>query len=135
MMRTQTITPALFALLPLIAAAQPINTSALDAHQFNLGTVGLVGHISAAEQAMNEIAQRPEASTIFLSIIQDGSRGAVAKLYALCGLKKIQSPHLADAARQVSALKTRVSTMTNDVMTKEDIQNIVQRIQAHQCAN
>lgn len=110
-----------------------IDTSALNAHQFSMGWVGFVGHISEAEKKMNEIAREPTASEIFISIAQDVHRPLVARLYALCGLKKIGSPHYAHAAKRLGALSEKVSTMRADVMRLEEVEKIVLEIDKHRC--
>lgn len=122
-----------FLLLPTLAVSQEVDTSALDAHQFSLGLIGFVGYVSEAEQRMNEIAAHPEANSIFLAIVDDPGRSNVARLYALCGLKKLRSPQFGHALDTLDNLAGKVSVMHGDIMEKEDVGNIVSQIKSHRC--
>src|SRR5256885_6769065 len=73
------------------AMARPLDPAPLDASQFNLGLVGFAGEISPAERHLEAMLRRPEANAVLLSVIDDPRRSPVAKLYALCGLKRMGS--------------------------------------------
>lgn len=82
---------------------------------------------------MQHIASLPNAAKVFQAVIDDTHRSNVAKLYALCGLKQVQSPGFIPAARQLASLSAEVSVMHGDVMEKEEIRQMVHRIREHLC--
>lgn len=120
-------------LTPLVATARNVDASALDADQFSLGMVGFAGGISRAEKEMIEILEIPDADYFFLSVIDNDERSVVAKLYALCGLKKNKSSAFAHAFKKIQAMHSSVSIMYGDVMKKEKTGDIAIDIKNGRC--
>lgn len=127
---------SLFIFLHLNATAEEkFEVSRLNAHQFTLGYVGFVGHISEAEKYMDVISKSPNAVQVFAKVIDDGSSTRVAKLYALCGMKKAGGAELEAYATKIMKVGGTVSTMYADQMKKEDISFFVNRIKYQECNN
>lgn len=110
-----------------------VDTLGLDAPQFNLGMVGFAGRISEAEVTMLNIKKRVDAESVFISIVEDESRGTVAKLYALCGLKSMRSALFGPVFERMSRTQDTVSVMRGDVMTKEEGSDLVNQIKNGLC--
>ncbi|WP_418514841.1 hypothetical protein [Delftia sp. PS-11] len=119
--------------LPAAGHASLFDARALDAHQFNLGLAGFAGQVSPAEAYLEDMVKRPEANAILLSVIDDPRRSPVAKLYALCGLKRIGSGGYMAALDRLRGLQGQVSIMLGDQMLREDIRQAVDRIEHQQC--
>lgn len=119
--------------LPMLCQASLFDATPLDAHQFNLGLVGFAGQISPAEQHLDDLLRRPEANAILLSLIDDPARSPVAKLYALCGLKRLGSGGYETALGKMRGLDGQVSVMFGDQMLLEDIRQAAERIEHQQC--
>ncbi|MDA8455136.1 hypothetical protein M4R22_10205 [Acidovorax sp. GBBC 3334] len=125
--------PLVFFLSLNIAAQEKFDASKLDAHQFTLGYVGFIGHISEAEKYMEMVSKSPLAVDFFSEVIDDASSKSVAKLYALCGMKKAGGDNFEKYAEKVLKVGGKVSTMYGDQMKKEDIGFFVNRIRHHNC--
>lgn len=119
--------------LPVFSQASLFDARPLDARQFNLGLVGFAGKISPAEAHLDDLIKRPEANAILLSVIDDPRRSPVAKLYALCGLKRIGSGAYSAALGKMRGLDGQVSVMFGDQMLQEDIRQAADRIETQQC--
>ncbi|WLW63415.1 hypothetical protein RA224_08330 [Achromobacter aegrifaciens] len=120
-------------LAPIVATARNFDASALDADQFSLGMVGFAGGISGAEKEMAKILERPDADDFFLSVINDDNRSTVAKLYALCGLKKGKSTAFGYAFEKIQAMNSSVSVMHGDVMKKESAGDLAVQVKNGRC--
>lgn len=120
-------------LMPFATMARNAETSELDADQFSLGMVGFVGRISGAEQEMVKILERPDADEFFLSIINNEETGGIAKLYALCGLKKNKSAAFGYAFEKVKVMNKSVSVMYGDVMKMETVSALAIQIKDGRC--
>lgn len=121
------------ALTPITAVAQ-LDDGAFDAYPFSIGMAGFAGATSLAEVAMQRTASRPDAAQVFLAIIDNDRRSDVAKLYALCGLKRIGSPSFQSAAGRFASLEKRVSVLHGDVLQKERLGDVVARITRWTCS-
>ncbi len=119
--------------LPVLGHASLFDATPLEARQFNLGLVGFAGKLSPAEQHLDDVVKRPEANAILLSVIDDPRRSPVAKLYALCGLKRIGSGGYGAALDKLRGLDGKVSVMFGDQMLREDIRQAAERIETQQC--
>lgn len=119
--------------LPVFSQASLFDAKPLDAHQFNLGLGGFSGQISPAELHLEDLLRRPEANAILLSVIDDPRRSAVAKLYALCGLKRLGSGGYEAALGKLRGLEGQVPVMFGDQMLVEDIRQAADRIETQQC--
>ena len=104
------------------------------ASQFNLGLVGLAGEISPAEQHLEAMLRRPEANAVLLSVIDDPRSSPVAKLYALCGLKRMGSGGYEAALVKLRGFEGQVSVMLGDQMFQEDIREAADRIENLECS-
>ncbi len=116
-----------------LAAEERFDASKLNAHQFTLGYVGFVGHISESEKYMEIVSKKPQAVKFFSEVIDDDSSTRVAKLYALCGIKKAGGDNFDLYAEKVLKVGGKVSTMYGDQMKKEEIGFFVDRIKNHSC--
>lgn len=119
--------------LPALGQASFYDARPLDARQFNLALAGLAGKISPAEAHLDDLVKRPEANAILLSVIDDPQRSPVAKLYALCGLKRIGSGAYEAALGKMRELDGQVAVMFGDRMRQEDIRQAAERIETQQC--
>ncbi|ABM32147.1 hypothetical protein C8E08_3740 [Paracidovorax citrulli] len=115
------------------AAEEGLDASKLDAHQFTLGHAGFAGHISEPERYMEMVAKNPNAVKFFSGVIDDASSTSVAKLYALCGMKKAGARDLQSYEEKVLKVGGKVSTMHGDQMQKEEIGFFVHRIRTGGC--
>ncbi|MBR8655592.1 hypothetical protein KDH83_20010 [Achromobacter sp. Marseille-Q0513] len=130
----KTLTVALLlSWLPAVAVADEVDTSALDAPQFSLGMVGFIGRVSDAEKRMLEIQKSPEASQIFSAIVEDDGRGGVARLYAVCGLKRIDSSKFEHAFNRLENTEEKISVMYGDMMRQEDFKVLLAQIKGGRC--
>ena len=118
--------------LPDRKSENPIKTMS-DATQFSLGLVGFAGNISAAEVAMRRIAKSENAETRFSAVLNDPDTTTEGKLYALCGLKLIESNHYSSAAQTLEKLGGKFSTMYGDTLKKEEITIGLERIDTSKC--
>lgn len=125
--------PLVFLVCLNVAAEQTFDASKLEAHQFTLGYVGFVGHISEAENYMEMVSKTSNAVKFFSAVIDDDSSTRVAKLYALCGMKKAGGVNFESYAEKVLKMGGKVSTMHGDQMQKEEISFFINRIKYHSC--
>lgn len=116
-----------------VTAEENIDFSKLNAHQFSLGYVGFAGHISDAEKYMNQISKLPNAIALFSDVINDSTSTRVAKLYALCGMKKAGGANVKAYAAKILKMGGEVSTMYGDQMKKEGVDFFVNRITNYEC--
>ena len=82
---------------------------------------------------MNLLGERKDADLVFSSIIEDPRRPVVAKLYALCGLKKIGSPNFDQSAQRLAGINEKVPTLRVDILRSEDARLIVRDIVLYRC--
>lgn len=130
-----TLSAALICLfLSTPAMSRPLDPAPLDASQFNLGLVGFAGEISPAERHLEAMLRRPEANAVLLSVIDDPRRSPVAKLYALCGLKRMGSGGYEAALVKLRGFEGQVSVMLGDQMFQEDIREAADRIENLECS-
>lgn len=129
-----TLTASLICLfLSTPAMARPLDPVPLDAAQFNLGLVGFAGRMSPAQRHLDAMLRRPEANAVLLSVIDDPQRSPVAKLYALCGLKRIGSGGYEAALDKLRGFDGQVSVMLGDQMFQEGIRQAADRIENVEC--
>jgi hypothetical protein len=98
---------------------------------FSLGMNGFVGIGSAGETDLIEILTYQDAGAVFLRIANNPQATPEAKLYAACGLKKLNNkngePNLTQEwDKQVSVLK-------GDVLRKEKFKDVYFSILKHGC--
>lgn len=115
------------------ALSEDADIAVLDALQFNLGMVGFAGRISEAEKAMVNIQKRTDAGGVFFSIIDNKNSGDVAKLYALCGLKRVNSPRFDQAFDTLKSAEGQVSVTRGDVMKKESVTDLANQVKEGLC--
>lgn len=100
---------------------------------FAIGMVGFVGHISAGEAAYRKILKESDAKSRFYSIYKSSTSTNAAKLYSACGLKALSSPKFQEINRNLKTSKEQVTTMKADVMRKEAVSEIIERIDHFGC--
>jgi hypothetical protein len=130
-LRTLLLAPLLC--LPLLGQASLFDATPLDAQQFHLGLEGLAGQISPAEAHLDDLLRRPEANAILLSVIDDPRRSAVAKLYALCGLKRLGSGGYGAALDRLRGTDGQVPVLSGDQLLVESVGQVAERIETQQC--
>ena len=100
---------------------------------FSFGLVGFVGKISDGESAYHQILRSANASSRFLAIYEAESSSLEGKLYAACGLKKLSNNKFNHIREELSVSKKRATTMKGDVMLKESVSEIIQKIDKFSC--
>lgn len=133
-MKTSLSAALICLLLSTAAMARPLDPAPLDASQFNLGLVGFAGGISPAERHLEAMLRRPEANAVLLSVIDDPRRSPVAKLYALCGLKRMGSGGYEAALVKLRGFEGQVSVKLGDQMFHEDVREAAERIENLECS-
>ncbi|MGC4241923.1 MAG: MchS3 family protein [Herbaspirillum sp.] len=102
---------------------------------FALGQVGFIGHISESEQRYRRLLQSPAALELFSRLIDDGSATKEARLYAACALHKLNAAHFVQLTNGLRKEGGHVSVLRTDILQRESIQDQLQTIAQHGCAD
>ncbi|WP_039787739.1 MchS3 family protein [Herbaspirillum huttiense] len=102
---------------------------------FALGQVGFIGHISDSEQRYRRLLQSPAALELFTRLIDDGSATKEARLYAACALRKLNAAQFVQLTNGLRKEGGHVSVLRTDILQRESIQDQLQNIAQHGCAD
>jgi hypothetical protein len=102
---------------------------------FALGQVGFIGHISESEQRYRRLLQSPAALELFTRLINDGSATKEARLYAACALRKLNAAQFVQLTNELRKEGGHVSVLRTDILQRESIQDQLQNIAQHGCAD
>lgn len=101
-------------------------TELLTIEYFAFGGVGFAGQISDGESAFRIILSSPKAKKYFELVLSKSSMPA--KLYALCGLRELDTTLFLQKVKYYSDTTVRVSTMRGCIRDDERFIDIVQEI-------
>lgn len=122
---------------PYIHAAEKASEDLARLRQtptFALGQVGFIGHISDSEQRYRRLLQGPAALDLFTQLIEDASATKEARLYAACAIRTLDATRFEQLTRSLRAGGGDVSVLRSDILQRESIQDQLQRIAQHGCA-
>lgn len=102
---------------------------------FALGQVGFIGHISESEQRYRRLLQSPAALELFTQLIDDGAATKEARLYAACALRKLNGAQFEQLTKGLRKEGGHVSVLRTDILQREPIQDQLQNIAQHGCAD
>ncbi len=98
----------------------------LSVGTFALGGVGFVGTTSEGEKAYRTIVNSKDSLALFRSVLKNGS--AEAKLYALCGIRRLAPESYNAEAKALIAANPKVRTVSGCIVMEEPAANVVKRI-------
>ncbi len=98
---------------------------------FSLGMNGFVGIGSVGETELIKILTYQDAGAVFLRIANNSQATPEAKLYAACGLKKLNNND--GEPRFTQEWNKEVSVLKGDVLRKERFKDIYFSILKHGC--
>ena len=93
---------------------------------FAFGGVGYTGAISAGEEAYRAVLGSTNALGLFETILSRGT--SEAKLYALCGIRRLHPEAFAAAAKDLRTTDPQVNTMSGCLLTEEPASAVIRRI-------
>ncbi|MFS7188410.1 MchS3 family protein [Serratia proteamaculans] len=100
-------------------------------NNFSLGMNGFVGIGSVGETELIKILTYQDAGAVFLRIANNSQATPEAKLYAACGLKKLNNND--GEPRFTQEWDKEVSVLKGDVLRKEKFKDIYFSILKHGC--
>lgn len=100
-------------------------------NNFSLGMNGFVGIGSVGETELIKILTYQDAGAVFLRIANNSQATPEAKLYAACGLKKLNNND--GEPRFTQEWNKEVSVLKGDVLRKEKFKDIYFSILKHGC--
>jgi len=100
---------------------------------FAMGNIGFVAHKSNGQKYLEQILKSKNSEPTLMAIIDASDSSVASKIYSLCGLKKISSVKYKSAKEKIFGIEGTVSTMTADVMRKEDVTELVTKIDKFGC--
>ena len=93
---------------------------------FAFGGVGYAGTTSPGELAFRAVLAGANAREHFETILAKGT--AEAKLYALCGIRRLQPESFDAAAKSLRAADPPVNTMSGCLLAEEKASAVIRRI-------
>lgn len=122
-----------------LAEASALATDDMEALKrtstFALGQVGFIGHISESEQRYRRLLQAPAALDLFTQLVGDTSATNKARLYAACAIRTLDAKRFEQLTHTLRASGGDVSVLRTDILQRESIQDQLQRIAQHGCAD
>jgi hypothetical protein len=100
----------------------------LEAKFFAFGGVGFAGTKSEGEKAFQEVLTSPDALLFFKAAVTNDN--PVARLYALIGIRKLESESFDKLAMSLRDSNPRVTTMTGCMVNEERATDVLDRIKA-----
>ena len=98
----------------------------LSANCFAFGGVGYAGTISPGEVAFHVVLASTNALGLFEAILSNGT--GEAKMYALCGIRRLNQKAFEDSAKVLKEADPKVKTMSGCLATEEDASVVIRRI-------
>lgn len=112
---------------PIQPLARPQPTNELrSVDRFAFGGVGIAGVPSQGELAFREMLARTNALPCFEGILTSGT--TEAKLYALCGIRRLSPQELSRHAQIIASSDLMVTTMSGCIVESERAATVVNRI-------
>jgi hypothetical protein len=108
--------------------AQDAYKELLKIEYFAFGGVGFAGQTSDGESAFRMILSSPKAKKYFEQVLD--KRNVPAKLYALCGLRELDTTLFLQKVKGYSDTTVQVSTMRGCIQDEERVIDIIKEIQA-----
>jgi hypothetical protein len=93
---------------------------------FAFGGVGYAGTISPGEVAFHAVLESTNALELFEAILANGT--GEAKMYALCGVRRLDPKAFDDFARALKDADPKVRTMSGCLATEENASAVIKRI-------
>ncbi|WP_299539255.1 MchS3 family protein [uncultured Herbaspirillum sp.] len=122
-----------------LAEASALATDDMEALKrtstFALGQVGFISHISESEQRYRRLLQAPAALDLFTQLVGDTSATNEARLYAACAIRTLDAKRFEQLTHTLRASGGDVSILRSDILQRESIQDQLQRIAQHGCAD
>lgn len=104
-----------------------------NAHNFALGQVGFVGHISQAEQHYRAILQSADALALFKQMLASQVVSIEARLYAACGIRQLASDEFDSLTHALKESGISASVLRADILQKEPVSLLLSRIERFGC--
>jgi hypothetical protein len=98
----------------------------LNVNCFAFGGVGYAGITSPGEVAFHAVLESPNALELFEAILSSGT--GEAKMYALCGVRRLNKKAFDDSAKALKEADPKVKTMSGCLATEENASVVIQRI-------
>ncbi len=97
-----------------------------SARFFAFGGVGFAGSTSEGEKAYGEICASSEALPLFKAALTN--ENPCTKLYALCGVRRLEPKSFDKLARPLAEANPPVRVMSGCILSEEGASNIIARI-------
>jgi hypothetical protein len=97
-----------------------------DAEEFAVGGIGVAGTLSKPELALREIRDGPNAEQQLRKLLDEGTQAG--KLYALYGLRQIDSPDYEKLAAPYRLNHARVKRIQGCMISEDETANVVKWI-------
>lgn len=111
---------------PTTHSVQSAYEQLLEVKFFAFGGVGYAGSTSHGELAFRAVLARTNALALFSATFSKGTDAA--KLYALCGIRRLDKPSFEAAAEILKQGDPTVATMSGCMASSEKASLIIQRI-------
>ena len=126
---------AIFAAIPSGNAAPPeLSAPAVAAYDklrvanvFALGGVGIVGATSQGETAFRELQREPNATEVFIALLDDPTASKAGQLYALFGLKEAKSAEFEVRLPAFLEDDALVETQSGCIRVSVEVKNVAAR--------
>jgi len=93
------------------------------------------GRINDSEQRYRRLLQAPAALDLFAQLVGDASATKEARLYAACALRKLNAAQFVQLTKGLHKEGGHVSVLHTDILQRESIQDQLQTIAQHGCAD
>jgi len=103
---------------PSPAQAQRAYESLRSVNLFSIGGTGIAGDISEGELAYRTLLASPNGLDLFRHALATGSNEA--KLYALCGIRRLDQRAFDSASKALVTANPNVATMVGCMINEED---------------
>lgn len=121
------------ALLPQVGLAESTAMNPLlNATIFKMGHVGVAAHTSEEEAALVTVLTQPNARAELRKLLQ-ASKSNEAKLYALCGIRRLSRPLFVAEVKRVRWDGKTFNHMRADVITKASTQDRLRLMRSEGC--
>ncbi len=113
---------------PTLEEAQKAYEGLVAVQSFAFGGVGFAGTISQGEKAFRTVLASTNGLSLFRKALARGT--TEAKLYALCGVHRLDPRSFESASRDLVSANPKVSTITGCLVGREEAATVVKQIAA-----